>query len=358
MLDTKVQPDWQGLRDALTPGKKAGRVHNLELFLDGEVEKAVVKQFGLDPAIHDRDIRKSGPARIALQRFLGYDLVRANDANFPFPHKSTPAADTTAGDQARASRGWVDEGFGAIRTWEDFEKYPWPDPAKINWSEHEWFEKNLPDDMAVYTLTAHQLEQLCWIMGYEGLCMAMFDQPDLVDAMARKIEGLYVEFTRQLVQFKRVQFVWGSDDMGFKTGTMVQADFIRNKVLPCHTKCAEIAHKAGCTYLLHACGKLDQIMPDIIDTVKVDAKHSFEDVIRPMPETKKLWGSRIGLIGGVDVDFLCRADEPAIRAHVRKTLDACLPGGGYVLGTGNSVANYIPLANYLTMLDEGRKYRI
>ena len=32
------------------------------------------------------------------------------------------------------------------------------------------------------------------------------------------------------------------------------------------------------------------------------------------------------------------------------------PGGGYCLGTGNSVANYIPLANYLAMLDEGRRY--
>jgi uroporphyrinogen decarboxylase len=56
------------------------------------------------------------------------------------------------------------------------------------------------------------------------------------------------------------------------------------------------------------------------------------------------------------VDFLCRADEAAVRQRVRDTLDACLPGGGYVLGTGNSVANYIPLRNYLAMLDEGRRY--
>ncbi len=33
-----------------------------------------------------------------------------------------------------------------------------------------------------------------------------------------------------------------------------------------------------------------------------------------------------------------------------------MPGGGYVLGTGNSVANYIPLRNYLVMLDEGRRF--
>ena len=170
-------------------------------------------------------------------------------------------------------------------------------------------------------------------MGYEGLCMAMFDQPDLVAAMVERIEKLETEFTRRLVQFDRVKFVWGSDDMGFKTGTMVQADFIRQYVLPCHRKCAEIAHAAGRPYLLHSCGKLDQIMADMIDDVKIDAKHSFEDTIRPMAETKKLWGSKIGLIGGVDVDFLCRADEPAIRRRVRETLEVCLPGGGYCLGT-------------------------
>jgi hypothetical protein len=57
-----------------------------------------------------------------------------------------------------------------------------------------------------------------------------------------------------------------------------------------------------------------------------------------------------------DVDFICRSDEASIRARVRDTLDKCLPGGGYCLGTGNSVTNYIPVDNYLAMIDEGRLY--
>jgi uroporphyrinogen decarboxylase len=32
------------------------------------------------------------------------------------------------------------------------------------------------------------------------------------------------------------------------------------------------------------------------------------------------------------------------------------PGNGYCLGTGNSVANYIPVQSYLAMLDEGRRF--
>lgn len=35
---------------------------------------------------------------------------------------------------------------------------------------------------------------------------------------------------------------------------------------------------------------------------------------------------------------------------------ACAPGGGYALGTGNTVANYIPVKNYLAMLAAGNEF--
>ena len=31
---------------------------------------------------------------------------------------------------------------------------------------------------------------------------------------------------------------------------------------------------------------------------------------------------------------------------------------GYILGSGNSIANYIPLENFLTMIETGFKYSI
>ena len=85
----------------------------------------------------------------------------------------------------------------------------------------------------------------------------------------------------------------------------------------------------------------------------IDALHSFEDTIKDVRETKKRYGDRLTLLGGIDVDFLCRAPEQAIRQRVRETLEACHVGGGYCLGTGNSVANYVPLDSYLAMVDEG-----
>jgi uroporphyrinogen decarboxylase len=70
------------------------------------------------------------------------------------------------------------------------------------------------------------------------------------------------------------------------------------------------------------------------------------------------YGSRIAILGGIDVDFLCRAEEDSIRKRVQETLKVCMQDTGYCLGTGNTVANYIPFKNYLAMLDEGRSYRL
>jgi uroporphyrinogen decarboxylase len=99
-------------------------------------------------------------------------------------------------------------------------------------------------------------------------------------------------------------------------------------------------------------------MDELIDDVGIDAKHSFEDVITPVADAKRMYGDRIAVLGGIDVDFLCRANEAEVRAYTRSVIDACAPGGGWALGTGNSVANYIPVENYLAMLDEGMQYRI
>ncbi len=97
-------------------------------------------------------------------------------------------------------------------------------------------------------------------------------------------------------------------------------------------------------------------MDDLVSDVHIDGLHSFEDAIRTVEDTKAEYGRRIAILGGIDVDFLCRADEAAIRRRTRNVLEACHAGGGFCLGSGNSVANYVPLDNYLAMLDEGRRF--
>ena len=93
-------------------------------------------------------------------------------------------------------------------------------------------------------------------------------------------------------------------------------------------------------------------MNDFIDDVKVDGKHSFQDNVLSITQSKKLWGDKICLLGGVDVDKLARLEPTDLRKYIRQMINECAPGGRFAIGAGNSVTSYIPVENYLTMIDE------
>lgn len=357
-LGAPVKPDWEALLRCIKRHGAPRRVHHIELFLDAEVQEAICQTYGLLRGLDSTDPYFLQRRQVALQRFLGYDYVRASVEGMDLPFRRTLIEDT-ADLQRVGGRRYMEEHRGPITNWAEFEAYPWPDPALASWRALDWYEKNLPDDMCIIAMGqfGHFAEHLTWLMGYESLCYALYDQRDLVQAIYDHVLALSRAALAQMLHYRRVKIAWGSDDLGFNTSTMISPADLRAFVFPGHKLMAEMAHTAGRPYLLHACGNLAEIMPDLIDDVRIDAKHSFEDVIEPVTEAKARYGDRIALLGGIDVDFLCRADEVSIRRRVRETLDVCLHGGGYVLGTGNSVANYIPVRSYLTMLDEGRRYQ-
>ncbi|MCX7917785.1 MAG: uroporphyrinogen decarboxylase family protein, partial [bacterium] len=102
---------------------------------------------------------------------------------------------------------------------------------------------------------------------------------------------------------------------------------------------------------------VEPLMQYLIEEVKIDAKHSFEDEVMPVWEFKEKFGNRIGIIGGVDVGKLCVLSKDNLREYIRKILEKC-SGPGYILGSGNSITNYVPPKNFLIMLEEGYNFKI
>jgi uroporphyrinogen decarboxylase len=359
LLDVRVKPDWEEF--VATIGRKCTprRVHHIELFHDSEISRAIADRFGVGANLDRNDPRYNERFHIEFMRFMGYDYVTIGVGGEYLQDIHVKVIDDASTQLNRAQgRFWVDEHTGPIASWEDFEKYPWPDPHRHDTAGLEWFSENLPDDMTIIGgfPAQHHAEWLFQLFGYERLCYAVYEQPDLVTAVRDKIMEYFEEKTKALLQFPRVSVVWGSDDMGFRGGLMIGPDPTREMILPGHKKAAQMVHDAQRLYILHCCGNLSAIMEDLIEDVRIDAKHSFEDNIEDICETKRAYGDRLSLLGGIDMDFLCRRNEADIRKRVRATADVCMPGGGWCLGTGNTAANYIPLDNYLAMVDEGRRY--
>ncbi len=357
-FSVEVEPNWEGLLQSVERRGMPERVHHIELFLDAEIQEAICDEYhlldGLDPDDPYVDLRR----QIVIQSFLGYDFVRAGVEGIEMPLNYDTAEDT-AGLKRSSGRNYVNENEGPITNWDQFEAYPWPDPANISTRSLEWYSENLPDNMCIVGSGgfAHFAELLTWVMGYTTFCMALYEQRDLVAAIARRLDELYEASLDCILSFDRVKIAWGSDDMGYRGGPLASPADMREFVLAGHKLMASKTHAAGRPYLLHSCGNLELLMDDLINDVEIDAKHSFEDTIEFVTDAKRNYGGRIALLGGIDLDFLCRSTEAEVRQRVRDTLDVCMEGGGYCLGTGNSVANYVPVANYLAMVDEGRRWR-
>ena len=352
-----IMPDWQGLRATILREGTSHRVHFIELFLDREISDVICERFNLLDGLDSTDPYFGFKREVRVQQFLGYDFIRTSLVEMEMPLRYETVADTATLSRT-TGRSYVNEHTGPITNWQEFEAYPWPDPEKASSKALDWYSENLPEGMCVIGSGgfAHFAEYLVWLMGYETLCVALYEQRDLVAAISQRLIDLYRIFLKRVLAYDCVKLIWGSDDMGYRGGPLISPDDMREFVLPGHKLMAEMAHAAGRPYLLHSCGNLALIMDDLIDDVRIDAKHSFEDTIEQVTDVKDTYGKRIALLGGIDVDFLCRHTETEVRQRVRATLEKCMPGGGYVLGTGNSVANYIPVDNYLAMLDEGRRF--
>ncbi len=355
-LKKSFEPDWEGLIEDIKGVRTPRRVFNAELFHDPEVIDVIVDGFDLDAGLSRDDPNYNRKKMVAFNRFCGLDYVKAGlDVELTF-HRI--AIDDTADLKRDGGRKFQDSHTGPIMSWQDFETYPWPDISSPHIaSDLEWYQENLRDDMCIIGgLTGHFCEEVTWLMGYETFCYALYEQRDLVQAIADKLREFYVAMTKRYLEYDRVRMVWSSDDMGFKTGILFDVDNMRRLVLNNHKTLARITHEAGRLYLLHSCGNLAEMMDILIDDVEIDAKHSFEDTIEDVRNVKKTYGQKIALLGGIDVDFLCRSSEGDIRKRVGDTIDVCLPDGRFCLGTGNTVTNYVPIDNYLAMIDEARLY--
>jgi len=288
--------------------------------------------------------------QISFWYHMGYDYVRV-EVSLPLPAVSHVIPDTAAPKQH--TRAWQELGEGVIATWEDFEKYPWPKITESCFALHQYIASHLPEGLGFITCHAGGVyEHTSRLLGYEGLCYLLHDDSKLVQAVTDRLGHLIYEYNRHLLDFPEISVIFQGEDLGYNTQTLLPPDAIRKYFLSWHKKFAQQAHEKDKLYFLHSCGNIDSIMEELIEEVKIDGKHSFQDNVQPVTEAKKIYGDRIALLGGVDVDKLARLKPEDLRTYVRSIIDACAPGGRFAVGAGNSIPSYIPVENYLTMLDE------
>jgi uroporphyrinogen decarboxylase len=253
---------------------------------------------------------------------------------------------------------------GIIKNREDFEKYPWDDIPDIYFKtfdeDYELLREAMPEGMKAIGGPGNGVfECVQDVVGYMDLCYISADDPelysDLFQAVGRMMYRIWEGF---LEKYSDIYCVCRfGDDLGFKSMTLLPPDDIKRHILPQYRNLVGLIHRYNKPFLFHSCGQIFDIMEDLISEVKIDAKHSNEDQIAPFSVWVERYGDRIGNFGGVDTDHLCRKSEQEIREIVRDVIAISIGSGGFALGSGNSIPDYVPVEGYLTMVEEARKVR-
>ena len=366
---TKPKPDIERFMKAMKGETVPDRPPMVEYLIDNALMKPILEQLlgrkWVDTSDKteymggqmdlSRENRESIDAwldnQIAFWHRLGYDFVRV-EVSLPLPAVSLLASDTARGNEAR-NRAWQGLHAGPITNREDLERYPWPSVSDDNFYIHRYICSHLPEGFGFFTCHAGGVyEHTSRLMGYENMCLKLHDDPELVKAVADRIGETIEEYNRRLLQLERLSAIFQGDDFGYNTQTLISPADIRRYFLPWHKKYAAQVHEKGIPYYLHSCGAVDVLMEELIGEVRIDGKHSYQDNVQTAKEAKARYGKRICILGGIDVHKLASFPAAELRTYVRSVIDACKQGGRYAVGAGNSIPSYIPIDNYLTLLDE------
>jgi uroporphyrinogen decarboxylase len=271
----------------------------------------------------------------------GYDYFTLTGSGFGFPNKERSYKSTYS----------INDG-ASVTDWESYKKYPWPNPDDFSYSVVEKCAADLPEGMKfILHGPSGVLENVISIVGYDNLCMMLYDDPLLAFQIFTDVGGRLVRYYEQIAGHDAICALISNDDWGFKTQTMLSPDDMRKYVFPWHKKIVETGHRYNKPVILHSCGYLNDVMDDVIDEMGYDGKHSFEDAIQPIEAAYEQYKGRIALLGGLDLHFICTASKEDITRRAVNLLEQTKTDGGYALGTGNSVPEYVSPENFFAMID-------
>ncbi len=339
------EPDFNNLLKILNR-KKPDRFTLFEFFLSYELSERLAGEKIEDTT----DAISKNRVLIKAFRNAGYDYCTLHGSDFGFE----------SGRHLDDGKVSVSMNKGSvIHDRKSFNEYKWPDPESYDYSRLDKLKEYLPDGMKLIVYGNNGvLETVIALVGYEDLCFMIADDPDLVQKIFDAVGSRFVKYYEICAKYDSVGALISNDDWGFNTQTMLNTDDMRKYVFPWHKKIVEAIHKCNKPAILHSCGRLMPVMDDIIDDMKYDAKHSFEDNILPVEKAYENYSERIAILGGLDLDFVCRFTPEEVYNRASSMLELSEAKGGYALGTGNSIPDYVPDENYLAMIAAARWNKI
>jgi len=190
-----------------------------------------------------------------------------------------------------------------------------------------------PDAYHVYCNGTCLFERMHFLRGFDTLLMDMVTEPDEFKRLAEWV----VQYQEQTIaylaaHFKgRVQALRCTDDLGTQLNSIMSPAQFRELLKPYYARVAALCHQHGLHFWLHACGKIDGLLDDLIEA-GLDVVNMMQPRIFDLPELGRRFAGRITFENYPDMQSsVPTLNRQTIRQDMAEQLKyLATPQGGYI----------------------------
>jgi uroporphyrinogen decarboxylase len=288
-------------------------------------------------------------------RFGGDDPARLHGPVLP----GTTFDEWGIGHRSAAVEGTVDKNYpplGRATCVADVEALPSPivEIAADTSAIEAWHEQGY----AVFGYAGSIYEWSWWLRGMENFLMDLVDQPALAEAVVRKVEGYT---TRLAVATARagIDVLSFYDDAGMQRGMQIAPALWRQFIKPAWRRVLAAVRQAvpKARFFLHSCGRIDAILPDIID-VGFDVLHPVQPECMDFQAVHRQYGHQILLAATISAQKIFPFSSPdEVRREVRRLAEAIGPSRRAILMPSNVIQPETPWENVVAFAEEAARMK-
>ncbi|MCG3181012.1 MAG: hypothetical protein BIFFINMI_03379 [Phycisphaerae bacterium] len=195
-----------------------------------------------------------------------------------------------------------------------------------------------------------------WVCGTERILMALVEDPDWCREMfMHELDVQLALFDMIRARGYEFDVLYWPDDLGYRNGPLFSPAMYRSIVQPVHAKACAWAHAKGMKTLLHSCGNVMALVPDLLNA-GVDGLNPLEQKAgMDALGLKRDVGDRLVLMGGVDVRRWAEGGEDLEQETVSK-IEALKADGGYIFHSDHSVPENVGFKDYCRVIELAREH--
>ncbi|MDY0288381.1 MAG: uroporphyrinogen decarboxylase family protein [Sphaerochaeta sp.] len=223
--------------------------------------------------------------------------------------------------------GWAGV-FSDIEAVEELDALSWPSAGNADFTPILEELTNAGDTYRLSGMWSQFFHDISDMMGMENYFIAMYEKPEVVHALTRRIVDIYKAANTRLFGLAKGEidaFFFGND-LGTQISTLVSPSMFKEFILPYMKELVDIAASHNLSVVLHSCGAITSFIPDFI-ALGVDAIHPVQIKAEGMDvDSLRPYRSSIAFIGGIDTQELLRSGtKEEIEAEVDRVYQSLGP---------------------------------